>query len=245
MTIDFWGLGLQAVNVLILAWLLSRVFWRPVVGAIERRRKTTQATLDAAKAAQAEADAALAEVGETRAGLAAERAALLADAATKAEAAAKSTIADAQAKAESLLAAAQTSINRDAETARKENAAQASALSVDIAARLLGRLDGPTVQAVFLDLLVEAIAAMSASERAALVASTTPIEIVTAATPADTDKAEIEKAVAAAMGGAPRLKFVTDPDLIAGLEMRSAHFVLHNSWQADLAAILKEMKDAA
>ena len=43
MTIDFWGLGLQAVNVLILVWLLSRVFWRPVAAAIAKRQETAGA----------------------------------------------------------------------------------------------------------------------------------------------------------------------------------------------------------
>ena len=60
MTIDFWGLGLQAVNVLILVWLLSRVFWRPVAAAIARRQETTEKVIKAAKATQAKADAALA-----------------------------------------------------------------------------------------------------------------------------------------------------------------------------------------
>jgi F-type H+-transporting ATPase subunit b len=40
------------------------------------------------------------------------------------------------------------------------------------------------------------------------------------------------------------LRFVTDPALIAGLELRSPHFVLHNSWAADLAQIGKALKDA-
>jgi F-type H+-transporting ATPase subunit b len=80
MTLDWWGLGLQAINVLILVWLLSRVFWRPVAGAITRRQEAAQAMLDEGKTAQAKADAALAEVVETRAGIAAERDAILAEA---------------------------------------------------------------------------------------------------------------------------------------------------------------------
>ncbi|MDU1693666.1 MAG: ATPase, partial [Bradyrhizobium sp.] len=32
MTIDWWTVGLQAVNVTILVWLLARFFWRPVAG---------------------------------------------------------------------------------------------------------------------------------------------------------------------------------------------------------------------
>lgn len=244
MTIDFWGLGLQAVNVLILVWLLSKVFWRPIAGAIDRRREATQAMLDAAKAAQASADAALAELDEARAGIAQERAAVLSAAAASSQAASRATLAEAQDKADALLAAAHAAIERNAGAARKDNASHALALSVDIAARLLARMNGPLVQAAFLDQLVEAIAGMSASERAALAAAAR-IEIVTAADPSDTDRAEIGKAVTAALGGAPGLAFVTDPDLIAGLELRSAHFVLHNSWRADLAAIVKEMKDVA
>ncbi|WP_116131543.1 F0F1 ATP synthase subunit delta [Tropicimonas sp. IMCC34043] len=245
MTIDFWGLGLQAVNVLILVWLLSRVFWRPVAGAIARRQETTQAMLAAAKAAEVKAGAALAEVGKARDGIAAERRALLAEAAAKAEAAAQASLAEARAKAETLLADAQTAIDRDRAAARRETAAEASALSVDIAARLLGQLNGPAVQTAFLARLLKAIAGMSAAERASLVASAAEIEIVTAAALTDAEWAEIGTAISAALGGAPRLTFATDPDLIAGLELRSAHFVLRNSWQADLAAILKEMKDAA
>lgn len=245
MTIDLWGLGLQATNVLILVWLLARVFWRPVAGAIARRQEAAQAMLDAGKAAQSKADAALAEVTEARVGIAAEREAILAEARATADTASKAALADAQTKAEALMAAAQITIDRGTDAARKENAEQAYALSVEIAARLLGRLNTPTVQAAFVAQLIEAIAGMSASDRAALVATAADIEVITATVPGDADRVKTEQAVIDALGGAPKLRFVTDPDLIAGLELRSAHFVLHNSLRADLAKILKELKDAA
>nr|WP_319387979.1 ATP synthase F0 subunit B [uncultured Cohaesibacter sp.] len=244
MTINWWTLGLQAVNVLILVWLLSRLFWRPVAAAITERQAATKTTLDAAKTAQAKADAALAKVGEDRAGMAAERTALLAEATSKAETAAKAKLAEAQAKAETVLAAAQTSIERATEAARKADAVKASTLSVEIAGRLLSRLPPSAVSDAWLALLIKAIADMTALERDALVASTAQIEIITAAAPSATGKAAIKKALIAALGGTPKLKFVTDPDLIAGLELKSAHFELHNSWRADLAVILKEMNDA-
>ena len=38
MTIDWWTLGIQTVNVVILIWLLGRFFWRPVAAMIEQRR---------------------------------------------------------------------------------------------------------------------------------------------------------------------------------------------------------------
>ena len=244
MTIDFWGLGLQAVNVLILVWLLSRVFWRPVAAAIARRQETTEKVIKAAKATQAKADAALAEVSKARTGMETERSAALAATKREAERATKATLAEARAKAEAMLAAAKTSIDKNAEAARKANAAQASDLSLTIAAKLLERLSSPAVQTTFLHQLVEAIAKMPEADRAALVDDPKGIEIVTA-TDSSAERKTIDKAVKTALGGTPELRFVTDPELIAGLELRSPHFVLHNSWQADLVQIGKAINDAS
>jgi F-type H+-transporting ATPase subunit b len=143
-----------------------------------------------------------------------------------------------------MLAAARTTIRDDAEAARKANESQASDVSLKIAAHLLGRLNGPAVQSAFLSQLVDAIADMSDGDRKALVASPKGIEIVTACD-TRTEREKIEAAVQTALGGSPELRFTTDPDLIAGLELRSPHFVLHNSWAADLAEIRKAVKDAA
>ena len=245
MTLDWWGLGLQAINVLILVWLLSRVFWRPVAGAITRRQEAAQAMLDEGKTVKAKTDAALAELVETRVGIAAERDAILAEAKAAADKIAKATLKDAQTKADSLIAAARTAIDRDRNTARKENATRAAELSVEIAARLLSRFNTTEVQTAFLAQLVEAIAGMSAADRKALMASDADIEIVTATETQDAQSAKIERAVKDALGGTPGVRLVTDPSLIAGLELRSGHFVLHNSWRADLENILKEVENAA
>jgi F-type H+-transporting ATPase subunit b len=244
MTLDWWGLGLQAINVLILVWLLGRVFWRPVARAITRRQDAAQDMLDNAKTAQSQADAALAEVTETRAGIAAERDTILAEAKAAADTDTKAALSDAQTRADALLAAARADIDRDREIARKENAAQAAALSVEIAARLLSQFNTPAVQAAFLARLVEAIAGLPAADRAALKASGANIEILTASEPESAQKADIAKTIKRALGGTPSLGVVTEPALIAGLELRSAHFMLHNSWRADLENVLKEVTDA-
>lgn len=243
MTIDFWGLGLQAVNVLILIWLLSRVFWRPVAEAIANRQETTEAGIKAAKATQASADAALAEVSKSRIGIAAERAAVLDAARSEAAKASTAAMAEARTKADAMLSAAKASIEKDTVAAAKANAAQASELSLTIAAKLLERMKCAEVKTAFLHQLVDAIAKMPEADRAALVSDPKGIEIVTA-TDSTAERSKIGKAVKAALGGAPVLRFVTDPALIAGLELRSPHFVLHNSWAADLVQIGKALKDA-
>lgn len=245
MTIDFWGLGLQAINVLILVWLLSRVFWRPVAGAIAKRQDAVQAMLSDAKTAQAEADAALVEVTKTRAGIEEERKVLLAAAATKAEAEAKAALNVAGEEADKLLDAARRLRRREADAASAENAVKSAQLAVDIAGKLLGRLNTTAVQAAFLGLLIEAVEKMPKNDRASLAGSLTGIDLVSARDLRDADKAKILKAIGQVLGGEPRLSFVTDPDLIAGLELRTAHFAVHNSWRSDLAMIQKNVNDTA
>lgn len=244
MTIDLWGLGLQAINVLVLVWLLSRVFWRPVAAAIAKRQEAAQAITETAKAAQDKADAALAEATEALSGIASKRTAMLDKAKIEAETASKATLAEAHTKAEAILSAAKTTITQDTEAARKANESQASDLSLKIAARLLAQLNNPAVKSAFVSQLVDAIADMPANDRKALAADPKGVEIVSAADiGAEQDK--IKNAIQTALGGTPEIRFTTDPDLIAGLELRSPHFVLHNSWQADLVQVQKAVENAA
>ena len=125
--------------------------------------------------------------------------------------------------------------------AQKQQRSQAADLSVEIASRLLGQLDTPAVHAAFLDLLITALAAMSEKDRAALCATDKSIDLVSATDLNPAEKTGVTKAVAAALGCSPDLRFVTDPDLIAGLELRTAHFEVHNSWRSDLDAIRKDL----
>lgn len=244
MTLDLWGLGLQAVNVLILVWLLSRVFWRPMALAIADRKKAAADMIEAASTTQAKADAALKEATQAREGIEAERSTMRDAARAEAETAAKAALEAAQAKAEDLLDAANATIRHDTETAKQGSDAQASDLSLKIAARLLARLTSPSVQSAFLTQLVDAIAKMPATERTALVADPSGIQIVSAVE-MGAGRAALKKTVQTALGGTPDIRIAIDPDLIGGLELRGAHFVLHNSWQADLMQVRKAVQDAA
>ena len=58
MTIDWWTLGLQAVNFLILVWLLTRFLYRPVRRIIEQRKALVDKARDEAEKAKADAEAA-------------------------------------------------------------------------------------------------------------------------------------------------------------------------------------------
>src|ERR1039457_3204755 len=102
MTIDWWTLGIQTVNVAILVWLLQRFFWHPVAAMIEQRRDATRRTMADAEAAKVQATAALAEIEQTRAGFAKERETILGAARGEAETNRMALLADARQQAVSI-----------------------------------------------------------------------------------------------------------------------------------------------
>ncbi|MGA2045350.1 MAG: ATPase [Roseiarcus sp.] len=241
MTIDWWTLAIQTVNVVILIWLLERFFWRPVAAMIEQRRATAQRTLTEAEAQRGAATAALADIARTRAGFAGEREAILAAAHEAAQKAGAASRDEAAKEVASLQAAAQAAIEAGRQAAETAWTERASRLAVDIAGRLAARLDGPAVRGAFLGWLVEAIRALPGPAREAIAADGIVLEAVSA-TPLDpAEQPRCRDAIAAAVGGDPQIAFTADPALIAGLELHGPHLVVANSWRADLTRILSEL----
>ncbi len=240
MTINWWTLGIQAVNVVILVWLLGHFFWRPVVAMIEQRRAATRKVLAEAEAERSAASAALAQIERTRAGFASERLSILDTARQAADRAREARLGEAEKEAQALRDAAQAAIAKDRQAADKAWADGAERLAIDIAQRLVGRLDGPTVRAAFLDWLVAEIRALPEAARIAAAGGAT-LEAITAAPLEKTEQERCAKAIAQALGVDATIVFNSDKALIAGLELRGPHLVVKNSWRADLASILADL----
>lgn len=241
MTIDWWTLGIQTVNVVILIWLLGRFFWRPVAAMIEQRRATAQRIVAEAQAKRGEATAALVEIEQTRAGFARERDAILVAAHEGAERERTTRLAEAENEARSLEAAAKATIEKEKQAVDKAWADRASRLAVDIAGRLAARLDSPAVRAAFLDWLLKEIQALPVQARNAAATEGTTLEATsaTALPPADQDR--YRELIGRAFGAHPQIIFKADRALIAGLELQGPHFVVSNSWRADLTQILTDL----
>ena len=74
---------------------------------------------------------------------------------------------------------------------------------------------------------------MAANNAALEAVSATPLD------PADQERCR--GLIGEAFGARPPIAFKTDPALIAGLELHGPHFVVRNSWRADLARILADL----
>ena len=241
MTIDWWTLGFQTVNVIILVWLLKRFFWRPVAAMIEQRRTAAQKDLAEAEALRRKADDTLAEIERTRAGFAKEREAILAAAHEEAERARTERLDQAAKEATSLEAAAKAAIGKEQLAAEKAWAERSSRLAVDIAERLAARLDGPAVRAAFLDWLLKSISDLPDPVRQTVAANGAALDAISAAPLDVADQDRYRKLIGEAFGSHPQIVFKTDPALIAGLELHGSHLVVSNSWRADLTQILADL----
>ncbi|MCB5945605.1 F0F1 ATP synthase subunit delta [Acidocella sp. KAb 2-4] len=241
MSIDFGTLALQAVNVLILIWLLQRFFWRPVAAIIAQRRAAAQAMLDDAAKRQAEAEAQMAGIEQVRAGFAQERAAILA--AAQAEAASLRAAAEAEAAsaAKALEAATRVRLSAEEKTAMAALRGEAAELAVRIAGRLVARLDAPALRAAFLDSTLRELATLPAELRQG-------VRVLTVTSPAPLPPEE-QTACAArlrtALGGEVAISFAADPAVLAGLELAGGALSLRNSWRADLERLRAELDHAA
>ena len=243
MVIDWWTLGIQTVNVMVLMWLLQRFFWRPVSAMIEQRRAAIQLALAGAKAAQDKADAAVSAIAQTRAGFAQEHDAILAAAHRTADEAKAAALADAAATAAARQKTESAALAQQRADAQAEWSDKASHLALEIAGRLAARLKGAAVDAAFLEWVLASIRALP--DQARREAGSAALQAVTAGPIAGTEQDRIRALIAGALGGQPAITFSTDPALIAGLELHGPHFSVANSWRADLERVRAGLQHAA
>ncbi|CAN5467815.1 ATP synthase F0 subunit B [soil metagenome] len=253
MSLDWWTLGFQAVNVLVLVWLLGHFFWKPVAAMIAQRGAVAQQTLADADAQRAQAAAALAEIERTRAGFAQEREAILVEAHATADRARAAALEAASKEAATVAADALAAIDKQKAAADDAWRARATRLAIDIATRLCAPLGGAAVQAVFIDRLVAQIRSLPEAERRTMATrdadadanananANIALEVISASPLEPDDQRRLQERLTDAFGTAPQLAFRTDAALIAGIELRGAHLIVSNSWRADLQRIETEV----
>jgi F-type H+-transporting ATPase subunit b len=237
MTINWWTLGIQAVNVIILVWLLARFFWRPVAAMIEQRRAAARQIMIDAETKLRQATDALAEIERTRAGFEKEREAIIAAAHEAAEHGRISLLTSATKEAAALQVSARMAIEKEQSAAEQAWAERANRLAVEIAGHLVARLNGAAVSTAFLDWLLREIRNLPDPVRNAVAANGVTLEAISATPIEPADQERYRTLIGNAFGVRPQISFKVDPTLIAGLELHGPQLVINNSWRADLAHI--------
>jgi len=234
MQIDWWTLGLQALNAVVLIWLLAHFLFRPVADAIAARQKATDQLLADARAAKASAESERNEVAAEATHLVEHRGEALKAAEAEAAAEKAALIAAAHTEADKLRATAAA----EAETARHSEALanedRAARLAIDIAGKLLDRLPREARVAAFIDGIVKGLAELPEGTRASLGTEGAPIRLTAARAATAQEIDACRNALTEAVGHPVSLDVLVEPALIAGLELEAPHAIVRNSFRADL-----------
>ncbi len=242
MRIDWWTLALQAINVLVLVWLLARFLYRPVMDAIAARQAAADKLLTDAEAARTAAAAAEASVKAQGDAIAAQAGQQRAEMQASIDAERTRLLGEAKAAADALAAQAHAAIEVERARMAAELEEKAAILAGQMARKLLQRLPPSHATGAMFDELIARIASLSGEERRQL-AEDTPLVMATPAPLDDATQARYASTLAAALPGSPALDFVVDPDLIGGVELRGPHMIVRNSWRADLDTLLAKLRE--
>ena len=237
MRIDWWTIGLQTINLVVLLWLLGRFFFRPMAKVVADRQAAANALLDDAKAAQDKAEAAIRDAEAERDRTIAAREAALDAARKEAEGQRAKLVEAAHAEAQRQRADAEMAIAHARGQAEAQMARHANELAADMAARLL---EGPGAKlplSAFLLELEQALAALPETTRDALATAAEPAHLVSARPLDDADRQAAHEAISRALGHEAALTFDADPALIAGLRLSGGMAVLDVNLRADLGRV--------
>jgi len=248
MQIDWWTFGLQAINFLVLVWLLQRFLYRPVLAVIARRRAEAEKSFQEAGRREALADKARHEAEAERSSEVAARDKMMAGARAEMEGERKKMIEQARNDAAAIADAARAKIGEERGEALKSLRAKAIDLGVDVANQLLAQTVSKSLNDVFLERICGHLAELSAERRAELESEIGRDGKLTVVTAAALDKPEQDrwrKEIGGALKAKPATDFAVDPALIAGAELRFRNAILRFSWRDSVEQARRELKSRA
>jgi len=244
MRIDWSTLALQTVNVLILIWILSRFFFRPIMDIVAKRQQEANKLLaDAARSRERAAEARDA-AAKANADIAGERERILAEARDAAEIEKHNLMKQSADEIAKLHQEAKGAIARERSAAEGAVVEHASTLAIEIARHLLARFRPQDVSILIVQEVCRELLALSPEARQELTSAATighPIEIVSAAPFSDQEAQQIRAALWKAVGQELPVTFRSDPEIIGGIELIGRNVIIRNSWRADLDRIRLEL----
>lgn len=240
MHFDWSTFALQTINFAILAWLLHRFLYKPVLRVLDARRTEVEKQYAAARAAEAKAKNELTAIEAEHAAIAAERDTALQQAAAEAEKAAAARRAQAERAAAAVLDEGRNTLALERAQALAEAQCAALDLGADIARRLLAEIPMALRAEAWLERIEGYLAALPPAEKDGLtgqLANGAQIEVVTAsALPAEA--AELWRSrLRHALGRELAVGFGIDPKLIGGAELHFPNAILRFSWRDTLQAM--------
>ena len=223
MPIDWFTVVAQAINFLILVWLLKRFLYKPILHAIDEREKGIAAQLAQAEAKKAEAQKERDDFQHKNEAFDQERAALLKKATDEANGERQRLLDEARKDADSLRAKRQDALRNEQRNLSQEIIRWTQKEVFAITRKTLADLATTSLEERMGDVFVQRLRALTGAAKeqlaAALKTSTQPARVRSAFDLPPEQHAAIQKALNETFSADIHIQFETVPELVSGIEL--------------------------
>jgi F-type H+-transporting ATPase subunit b len=223
MLIDWFTVGAQALNFLILVWLMKRFLYKPILHAIDAREARIAAELANADAKKAEAQKERDEFQHKNEEFDQERAALMSKATDEANAQRQRLLDEARKDADAVRAKRQDALRNEQLNLSQEIIRWTQKEVFAIARKTLVDLASTSLEERMSEMFVHRLRALTGEAKdllaAALKTSTQPARVRSAFDLPSEQHAAIQKALNETFSADIHIQFETAPELVSGIEL--------------------------
>jgi F-type H+-transporting ATPase subunit b len=223
MLIDWFTVGAQALNFLILVWLMKRYLYQPILRAIDEREKRIASELADADAKRDEAQKEHDEYQHKNEEFDQQRAALLSKATDEAKAERQRLLDEARKSADSLSASRQKTLQDEARSLTQAISRRTQEEVFAISRKVLTDLAATGLEERLGEVFMRRLRAMDGATRSslgeALRSASDPVVVRSAFDLPTEQRATIQQALNETFAADVQLRFETAPDLISGIEL--------------------------
>ena len=223
MLIDWFTVGAQALNFVILVWLMKRFLYKPILDAIDVREKGVAAKLADAEAKRVEAKKEQEDFQRKNEELDQQRAALLAKATDEAKSERQRLLGEARKAADDLSSKRAETLRRQAHDLKQDLQARAQEEVFAIARRALTDLATTSLEERMGEVFTRRLREMDAPARAtlgkALATAAQPAVVRSAFDLPPEQRAAIQNALNETFSAEVHVSFETAPGLVSGIEL--------------------------
>jgi F-type H+-transporting ATPase subunit b len=223
MLIDWFTVGAQVLNFLILVWLLRRFLYQPILDAIDAREQRIAAELADADAKKAEAKQERDEFAHKNDEFDQQRAALLSQATNAANVERQRLMDEARQAAEALSAKRMEALRNDAHSLNQAISLRTQQEVFAIARKTLTDLAGTTLEERLVEVFTRRVRALDGAAKeglaTALKSATAPALVRSAFDLPAEQRAAIQRAINETFSAEIQVRFETATDVISGIEI--------------------------
>jgi F-type H+-transporting ATPase subunit b len=239
MTFNWWTFLFEAINFVVLAYVLHRLLYRPLREAIEQRRDANARAQEAAEKARQEAVALRQGLQSQLASAEQQRQELIHQAREQAESERQRVLAESERAVQRRQEEARQALEREREAALKSLQNAVIAQSLDLTRRLIGEASERTLEQQLALRLVQTLEQLSDTATQALKATRRAADGPILESARDLDAATLERltrTVSRIIGEPVSLSVKSRPDLLAGVRLLLAGHIWDGSLAGQLAS---------